>query len=453
LKQEPTKRQQKWQHPRGMHDILPEEWLYYDFIFKTAESVLRSYDFGYIETPVLEDINLFARAIGEGTDIVSKEMFTIDDRGSDKLAMRPEFTAGVMRAFIENGLNSRPQPVKLYSLGSLFRAERPQAGRFRQFRQINVETLGGDKPALDAQIIQIVWRILERIGLSDVIVQLNSIGCKECRPEYRQILIDYYRPHQNKMCPDCKKRFKTNPLRLLDCKEEKCQRLAANAPQMFDNLCDTCHNHFKELLEILDELDIPYELNSRIVRGLDYYNRTVFEVWPAGVSGDEIAQSSYGGGGRYDGLAEILGGQPTPAVGVALGVERLIMAMKEKKIEAPQNPGPQVFLSQLGEKAKKQSFKIFEDLYLAGIDVIESVGRDSLKSQLKQAEKKEVLYTLILGQKEAVDDTIIVRDMESGVQEVITQDKMIDYLKKGLQDKAKAKPKQVETDSDKKTSK
>jgi len=453
LSSEPVKRQQKWHHPRGMHDILPEEWDYFGYIYRTAESVLRSYDFGYLETPILEDVNLFARAIGESTDIVSKEMFTIGNRSGDKMALRPEFTAGVMRAFIENGLNSKPQPVKLYSIGSLFRAERPQAGRFRQFRQVNIETLGGEKPALDAQIIQIVWRILERIGLSDVIIQLNSIGCKECRPEYRQMLIDYYRPHQNKLCADCKKRFKNNPLRLLDCKEEKCQRLASNAPQMFDNLCDDCRDHFKELLEILDELDIPYELNSRIVRGLDYYNRTVFEIWPTGVDADQIAQGSYGGGGRYDGLAEVLGGQPTPAVGVALGVERLVAAMKDKNISAPQAPAPQVFLAQLGEKAKKQSFRLFEDLYTAGIDVIESVGRDSLKSQLKQAEKKDVMYTLILGQKEAVDETIIIRDMETGVQEVVTQVQMIDYLRKGLAAKESAKGKADTTEEDKKDSK
>jgi histidyl-tRNA synthetase len=446
LKEVPIKRQQRFQRARGMHDILPEEWDYYDFVYRTAESVLRSYDFSRLETPLVEDVNLFSRAIGQTTDIVSKEMFEIRDRGSDKLALRPEFTAGVARAYIENGMASKPQPIKLYSLGPLFRAERPQAGRYRQFHQINIETIGGDKPALDAQIIAIVWRILERIGLSNVVIQLNSIGCPDCRPEYRQALVDYYRPHINKLCADCKKRLKSNPLRLLDCKEDKCQRVAVNAPQMFDNLCEPCHNHFKQLLEMLDEIDVPYELNPRIVRGLDYYRRTVFEVWPADVPASGLAQSSYGGGGRYDGLIELLGGQPTPAVGVGLGVERLITAMKESNFSLPQTPAPRVFLAQLGEKAKKLSFNIFEDLYKGGIDVIESIGRDSLKSQLKQAEKKAVLYTLILGQKEAVDKTIIIRDMETGVQEVVTQENMIKYLHKGLDKKEAEKKNEPATD-------
>ncbi|MFC1617809.1 histidine--tRNA ligase [Patescibacteria group bacterium] len=437
LEEVPQKRQMKFQRPRGMRDILPEDWHYFDYIYRTAESILRSYDFARMETPVIEDIGLFAKAIGESTDIVSKEMFVIKERGEGKLALRPEFTAGLVRAYIENGMTSRPQPVKLYSQGPLFRAERPQAGRYRQFHQINWEIYGGEKSALDAQIIQIAWRLFQRLGISDIVIQLNSIGCRDCRPVYRQQLLDYYRPYANKLCADCKKRLKSNPLRVLDCKEEKCQRVAANAPQMFDNLCDNCHDHFKQLLEILDELDIPYMLNAKIVRGLDYYSRTVFEVWPADEGKSELAQSAFGGGGRYDGLFEVLGGQPTPAVGIALGVERIMLEMKEREIEPPARPVPAIFLAQLGEKAKKQCFKIFEELYLADIDVIESLGRDSLKSQLKQAEKKNVVFTLILGQKEAVDGTMIVRDMESGVQEVVSQDGLIKYLRERLKVKAK----------------
>jgi histidyl-tRNA synthetase len=434
LKATPLRRKDRFQRPRGMHDVLPEDWQYMDYVFRTAESVWRSHEFEHIDVPIAENVDLFARAIGEGTDIVEKEMFLLKDRGGDRLALRPEFTAGLVRAYIENGLNSRPQPVKVYAYGPLFRAERPQAGRYRQFHQVDFEIFGGSKPSLDVQVIQLTWRILERLGLKNLTVQINSIGCSECRPLYRQTLLDYYRPHGQKLCADCKKRIKRNPLRLLDCKEEKCQRLALNAPQMFDSLCEACHDHFKQVLETLDELDIPYILNSRLVRGLDYYSRTVFEVWPE-TKGGELAQSSLGGGGRYDGLVELMGGQPTPAVGVALGVERLVEEMKRQNIKAPPAPAPRVFLAQLGEKAKKYSFRLFEDLYATGIDVIESFGRDSLKSQLKQAEKKAVLFTLILGQKEAVDNTIIVRDMATGVQEVISQEQMIKYLKHRLQEK------------------
>ncbi len=439
----PHKRQMKFQRPRGMRDILPEDMTYYDYIYRTTENILRSYDFARMETPIVEDIGLFARAIGESTDIVSKEIFSLKEKGGGKLALRPEFTAGLVRAYIENGMSSRPQPVKLYSLGPLFRAERPQAGRYRQFNQIDFEVFGAEKAAIDAQVIQITWRLFERLGINDTVIQLNSVGCPECRPAYRQQLLDYYRPYANKLCADCKKRLKANPLRVLDCKEEKCQRVAANAPQIFDNLCDDCHTHFKQLLEILDELDIPYMLNGKIVRGLDYYRRTVFEIWPAEDKKSELAQSAFGGGGRYDGLFELLGGQPTPGIGIGLGVERIILEMKERGIEPPARSAPTVFLAQLGEKAKKQSFRIFENLYKAGIDTLESVGRDSLKSQLKQAEKKGVFFTLILGQKESVDDTMIVRDMETGVQEVISQEGLIKYLKERMEIREKEKSKEA----------
>lgn len=435
LKEAPLRRKDRFQRPRGMHDVLPADWQYQDFILRTAESVLKSHEFEHMDVPVAENVNLFARAIGESTDIVEKEMFLLKDRGGgEKLALRPEFTAGLVRAYIEDGMNSWPQPVKVYAYGPLFRAERPQAGRYRQFYQLGFEIFGGSKSALDVQVIQLTWRILERLGLKGLTVQINSIGCPECRPIYRQTLLDYYRPHVNRLCADCKKRIKRNPLRLLDCKEEKCQRIAMNAPQMFDNLCEDCHDHFKLVLEMLDELEIPYNLNSRLVRGLDYYRRTVFEISPE-VKAGELAPSALGGGGRYDGLIEFMGGQPTPGVGVALGMERVAEEMKKQNVKAPVAPAPRVFLAQLGERAKKQSFKIFEDLFAAGIDVMESLGRDSLKSQLKQGEKKSVLFTLILGQKEAVDGTMIMRDMATGVQEVISQEQMIKYMRRRLLEK------------------
>ncbi|EKD49238.1 MAG: hypothetical protein ACD_63C00211G0002 [uncultured bacterium] len=437
LSKKPVKRRrEKIQRPRGMKDLLPADFVYVDFIKSIADSTLRTYSFRRMDTPIAESVDLFVRAIGEDTDIVEKEMFVLKGRSrEEKLALRPEFTAGVCRAYIENGMASMPQPLKLFSWGPIFRGERPQSGRYRQFNQINFEIIGGSKPALDAQTIQIAWRILERLGLKNLVVQINSIGCEECRPVYRQMLIDYYKPNVNKLCADCKRRIKKNPLRLLDCKEEKCQRVASNAPQMFDNLCEDCHDHFKLVLELLDELDIPYMLNSSLVRGLDYYTKTVFEIRREEDINHSGSQLSLCGGGRYDGLIELLGGSPTPAVGVAIGVERIILEMKEKKIVPPEFPKPRVFLAQLGELAKREGFKIFERLYLADIDVVESFGRDSLKSQLKQAEKQKVQLTLILGQKEAVDGNILIRDMGTGIQEVTSQEKMIGDIKERLKAK------------------
>ncbi len=414
---------------RGMKDILPSEWKYWDYVYHTVDKVAMTFGFDRIETPMLEFTDLFVRGVGAVTDVVEKEMYTFEDRSKNNLSLRPEFTAGVVRAYIEHGMFNMPQPVKLYSVGSLFRHDRPQAGRYRQFHQLNFEVFGEKNPVMDAQIIQLVWRIYRTLGLKDLSLQINSIGCRECRPRYITALREYFDLHENKLSKESKERLKANPLRLLDSKEEKVMRLVADAPQILDFLDEECHNHLKNVLEYLDELEIPYELNARLVRGLDYYSRTVFEVW----SQKNGAQGSLGGGGRYDYLVEDLGGRPTPAVGFGGGIERLIMELQDQNVEIKRVKKADVFLGQLGEMAKKKSLKVFEELRDAGVDIVEALGKNSIKSQLKVADKLRVKLTLILGQKEAIDGTIIIRDMVSGIQEIVDINKVVKEVQKRLE--------------------
>jgi len=412
---------------KGMQDILPNDFLYFDYISAALEKYAKIGGFGRIETPVLEDTRLFLRGVGETTDIVEKEMFNLVTKGGDKLTLRPEGTAGIARSYITNGMASWSQPVKLYYISPMFRYDRPQAGRQRQFTQGCMEILGSQDPIFDAQIIQLVYFIFKKIRLKNIVVKINSIGCKKCRGKYRTALVDYYRSRFARLCPDCKRRVSRNPLRLLDCKEEKCSAMRELAPQIVDYLCPECHNHFKLVLEYLDEINIPYSLNPYLVRGLDYYTKTVFEV---ALEGDNRQQSSLGGGGRYDDLVETLGGGPTPAIGVALGIERIVEQLKAANVSPVRVPAAKIFLVQLGDKAKKKSLKLFNDLTEAGVPVAESFGRGSIKSQLRVANRLKMKIVLIIGQKESLDGTIIVRDMESGMQEIVDSAKIIKIVKK-----------------------
>ncbi len=418
------------QAPRGTKDILPKDAPYWDFIYQVAKEVLESYNFQFIETPIFEDANLFVRGVGRETDIIEKEIYTFYDKSGCLLALRPEGTASVMRAYLENGMESWPKPVRLYYFGPMFRYDRPQAGRFREFHQIGAEIIGEADPIIDVQSIQILEKIFAGLGLKNLSLQMNSIGCNVCRPRYEKLLKDYYQLNRSKLCKQCRQRLKKNVLRLLDCKEEKCQQLANNAPQTVDHLCEDCGNHFKEVLGLLDDFQISYNLNSRLVRGLNYYSRTVFEIWPTYL--EEGAQSALGGGGRYDYLLKELGGKPTPAIGFSAGCERIIAKMQSDNVPLPMRPQPQVFLIQLGNLAKKKSLQFFEKLRVAGIPVAESFGRDSIKAQLKRADRMQVKWSLIIGQKEALDGTVILRNMESGMQEIIDQDKIIPILLKRL---------------------
>lgn len=417
------------QPPRGMKDVLPEEQPFWEQIRKVSERLARDYGFLRIDVPMLEYANLFTRSIGEGTDIVEKEMYSFATRGGDKVALRPELTAGICRSYVQHGMNVLPKPVKLFSFGPVYRYERPQEGRYREHHQINFDAFGEQDPVLDAQVIQVACRVVQSLGIKFIQVQLNSIGCPECRKDYRELLVNYLESKKNKLCENCRRRLDINPLRVLDCKEDKCSQVAALAPQSIDHLCVECRVHFKSLLEYLDELELPYAINPRLVRGLDYYTKTVFEIW----SGQEDGRKhSLGGGGRYDKLVKIIGGEETPAIGFGLGVERLVIEMKRVQARPFRMQRPKVFLAQLGDLAKRKSLKLFAELEKNGILTAESFGRGSLKSQLRTADRLKVEITLILGQKEALDGTVIVKNMLTGVQEIVRTDKLPEIIKKKL---------------------
>ena len=418
----------RYQTLSGMHDILPEDQVYFKKTQKSAESIANYYSFERIETPILEFAEVFQKGTGAGTDIVEKEMYTFRTKGGDLVALRPEYTPVVMRSYIEHGMHNLPQPVKLWYLGPCFRHERPQAGRYRQFNQFGFEAIGDPSSSIDGQIIQMSYDVLKELGFKNLTIEVNSIGDSECRPYFKKILTSYFRSRRSSLCSDCQRRLKDNPLRILDCKEEKCQRVKAGAPQIIDHLCEKCHAHFKEVLEFLDELELPYTLNPYLVRGLDYYTKTVFEV--SENSEDGKSQGSLMGGGRYDGLAKILGGREVPACGVAGGVERIMNLMKtrEKKPES-KHEEPKIFLAQLGQLAKRKSMKLFEEFRAAKVPVAESFSKDSLKAQLRTANKLNIRWVLIFGQKEALEDFITLRDMDTGTQKEIKLDKVVEEMK------------------------
>jgi len=413
-----------------MRDILPLEQVYWEKIRQVIQKNAKSYGFERLDTPILEEEELFVKGTGNSTDIVQKEMYSLKTKGGDRLVLRPEFTPAFIRAYLESGLSSCPQPLKLYTVGPLFRYERAQKGRYRQHEQANFEIIGESDPVLDAQLIQTFFSIIQGVGFKDATAQINSIGCRLCRPNYRKKLVAFYGKRKTELCSDCQKRLKQNPLRLLDCKNEKCVAISEEAPQTIDNLCPDCHNHFKNVLEYLDELEIPYILNFRLVRGLDYYTKTVFEVWPEEEEGGR--QSALGGGGRYDNLVKILGGKDTSGVGFGMGVDRLVGLMKERQIKVFGGNTPSVFLVQLGELGKKKALKLFEDLRRSNIRAASQFSKNTMNTQLRLADKTKAPLALILGQKEALDETVIIRDMESGSQETVLLSKVIKELKKRI---------------------
>lgn len=416
---------------RGFRDILPDEQPLWDMVRDASRTIAESYSFDRIDLPILEREELFVRTIGKQTDIVEKEMYAFEDLGGDRVVLRPEMTASSVRAYVNHGMLNLPQPVKLWYTGPNFRYDRPQAGRYRQHNQVGFEIIGNEEPVMDAQLIVMAFHLMKSCGV-DAVMRVNSIGTPESRQEYKVELTSYYRGKRNLICEDCKRRLLKNPMRLLDCKVEQCQPIKAEAPQILDFLDEDSKNHFMKVLEFLDEAGVPYTLDAHLVRGLDYYTRTVFEIWAAADEG-ERAQSALGGGGRYDGLVELLGGREgTPACGMAIGMERVVMAMREMQVQPPSRR-PDVFFAQLGDAARRQGMRLFEEFRAAGVNCREAFGKNALKAQLEQANKFAVPYTLILGQKEVLDGTIIIRDMESGAQEIADVGKIVSILKKKLE--------------------
>jgi histidyl-tRNA synthetase len=414
-----------YQAPRGTTDILPQEQAYWRYLEQMVSHTAQLYGYQRLDAPTFEDSRLFARSVGEDTDIVTKEMYTFEDRGGSWLTLRPEGTAPVCRAYLEHGLKNLPQPVKLYYIAAIFRYERPQAGRYRQHHQFGYEAIGDDDPALDGEVIDMAWRFLASVKLKRLSLQLNSIGCKKCRPGYVAALKSYYKSHTNELCPDCKSRLARNPLRLLDCKQEACLKVAASAPKSADYLCPECADHFRQLKRYLELLGLPFTVNNQLVRGLDYYTRTVFEIQPRGGG----AQSTLAGGGRYDDLIEELGGKPTPALGFAAGMERIILNLKKQKIEALPLPKPQVFIAYIGEAAKNEAVKLAASLRRGDIGVLAALGDKSLKAQLRQANNLGASQTVIIGEEELASGTVIVRDMASAEQKTVPISKLAGELR------------------------
>ena len=392
-----------------------------------------AYGFQYIETPALEEAALFIKSIGKGTDVVDKEMYAFEDKDGSKVALRPEFTASIVRAYINHGLHSLTQPVKVWTVGALFRHDRPQAGRFRQFHQFNCESIGEKNPSVDAEMIATAYHFIHDLGI-DCHVYVNSIGTLEERENYIVELVGYLRTKRSYLCEDCKKRINKNPLRVLDCKEAACQEVVEEAPQILEWLGDKSKKHFMTVLEYLDEIEVPYMLRSTLVRGLDYYTDTVFEIFED--TTEEKSQNALGGGGCYDGLVELLGGkEPTPACGFAIGLERVATVLRrraESGVSLIEDGTPTIFLAQLGDQARKRALRLVEDLRRAGIRVLHNLAKSSLKAQLEIADKYQVTHTLILGQKEVQDETIILRDMDSGNQEIIGLKKVANEVTKIL---------------------
>ena len=408
---------------KGMHDQLPYFHNYFTFLKKVIRHLCRQRGIRRIETPILELAELFEKGTGESTDIVEKEMYIFTDKGGEKVALRPEFTPGICRAYLKHNMELWPQPVKLYSIGPVFRYGKPQKGRYRQFYQFDVEVIGESDPALDAELIQLGFLFYQKAGISEnLVVGINSVGCPDCRKQYREDLLNFYAGKERNLCEDCQKRLKKNPLRLLDCKEEDCRILAEVAPKLTDSLCEECQAFHGKLKEYLKELKISFEENPNLVRGLDYYTRTVFEYFDRNDTG---RQNALGGGGRYDPLIEIYGGEPTPAVGFALGIERVVEKMMELKVKVPIKDTIHVFVVQLGDEAKRKALSLITELRELGVKVVGSVGTGSIKSQLRQADKLEAPYALILGQIEVRDNVVILRDLKAGNQKIIAHDKAV----------------------------
>ena len=403
-----------FQAPRGTADHLPEDQKYWRYIESKAMGVAARFGFGRIDTPAFEDSNLFIRSVGEGTDIVEKEMYTFDDRGGDSITLRPEGTAPVCRAYLEHGMQNLPQPVRMYYFCPVFRYERPQAGRFRQHHQFGVEVLGDADPSVDAEVIEVAWDLMTSLGLTDINLLVNSVGDPQCRPAYVAKLREYYSERKDKLCNDCKDRLNRNPLRLLDCKVETDYALGNDAPRSADNLCGECNEHWNKLLKYLNAMQLPYQIDHRMVRGLDYYTRTVFEVQPV----DGGGQSTICGGGRYDGLITELGGRDTPGIGFATGLERLTLNLKRSEVPVPKEPSPRYLVANVGDDARIAALELSVRLRRAGLGVILGSGSRGLRGQMRQANALEIPFALILGDDEIEKGEVMVRNMVTSDQEL-----------------------------------
>ena len=411
--------------PRGTADILPEEQEYWRYVESKAEELCALFGYGRIETPVFEDADLFVRSVGQETDIVEKEMYTFPDRGGQMLALRPEGTVGVCRAYLEHGMSNRPQPVRLYYFSPVFRYERPQAGRYRQHHQFGAEVLGDGSATVDAEVIELACGFMDVLGLKDTSLVVNSIGDRECRPGYVEELKAYYQGKEAQLCSDCRVRLERSPLRLLDDKRESCQAVASKAPRSTDHLCGACREHWQLLRQYLDLLGISYRVDHRLVRGLDYYTRTVFEIQPQ----EEGSQSTILAGGRYDGLIEELGGRPTPGIGFGTGMERLILNLKRQGVQVQQKPAALVVLTYTAQEALERALGLARLLRREGVSAVLAPSGKSLKAQMRYATAVGATHTVILGEDELRKGNISLKEMGTGDQREVDEATLVQQVK------------------------
>ncbi|OQC00254.1 MAG: Histidine--tRNA ligase [Firmicutes bacterium ADurb.Bin099] len=407
--------------PKGTKDILPGEIEKYKYVQTVFADMLENFGYSQIRFPVFEYTELFQRGVGDTTDIVQKEMYTFNDKGGRSITLRPEGTASVVRSFIENGMSSNTQPVKLYYDITTYRYENVQKGRYREFNQLGAEILGSDSYNADIEVLFMLYSLFTKLGVQGLHLNINSIGCKTCRSGYNKILKEYFSDKPDNMCADCKRRYITNPMRLLDCKVEKCAEIAKDAPMLLDNICNQCKDHFYNVIAGLDEINIPYIINKRLVRGLDYYVRTVFEFIAEGIG----AQDTVCAGGRYDGLVEQLGGTDTPGIGFAMGLERLLETMKISGFKFPTAKTPVIFIGYIGEKAYKAARTIANELRLKGIYCEIDINNRSLKAQLKFADKKDALYSVVLGDVEIDTNKAIIKNMKTQEAKEVSVDSIV----------------------------
>jgi histidyl-tRNA synthetase len=413
---------------RGFKDILPEDAAVFTRIESVARDVFQSFGFREIRIPIIEKTDLFRRSIGETTDIVEKEMYTFTDRDHELITLRPEATASVIRAYIEHNMSANHPVTKLFTIGPMFRRERPQKGRFRQFNQIDVELFGEDLPQYDTEVIFMLMHFLNRVGLADVQLEINSLGCPACRPQFSKSVIDFLKGSENNLCPDCQRRIHTNPLRVFDCKMEACAGIIGKAPNILEFLCPDCHAHFEQVQSGLKDLNTPYTINARMVRGLDYYTRTAFEV----KTSDLGAQNAVAGGGRYNGLVNELGGPDVPGIGFAVGFERLVSCLPSTE-HSPFHTD--IFFAALGEKAQKLAFEWIHRLRVNRVSAEMDYADKSLKAQLKKADKLNSSFTLILGDKEIETEQFILRNMKTKDQEVLPLEGLLESLMKRIKER------------------
>lgn len=412
--------------PRGTQDFLPEQMRNWHFIEDRMRKITKTYGFSEIRTPIFEDTGLFLRGIGETTDVVQKEMYTFStgDKKETSFTLRPENTASAVRAYLENKVYGKEALTKWFYMGPMFRHDKPQAGRYRQFHQFGAEVLGATGPYVDAEVICMVLQLLKDFGLRDLNLELNSVGCPNCRPQYREALIAFFEPKKEDLCEDCQSRLYKNPMRILDCKQESCKALSVGAPEIHEHLCEECHSHFDGLKSYLDVAGISYNLNPRLVRGLDYYTKTAFEVQytPLG------AQSAVAGGGRYDGLVEQLGGPHTPAIGFAMGMERLLLALEKQNLLPQETVEDSVFIVALGSAAQAAAFPLVQAFRSAYVLAEMDGSGKSFKAQMKYADKIAAKYVIILGDDELAKNEVIVKTMETGDQEEVALDTVVEHI-------------------------